>query len=236
MPKKVSIKGAIIPNSHQWIYDLFGMDATSPGKIQAVLDGDGEDDDLLIEVNSGGGSVPAGSEIYTMLRGYTKGNIEIDIVGNACSAAAFISSIPNAKCLISPTAMIMWHRVSTSCISGNSEDVNKALNMLNAGDRAVANALMAKTGKTIKEALDIMSKETWYSAQEAVDIGLCDGIMFEDNQQTSVNIYNSYTNGIIPEEIINKMQQDRLENIAKEEKTKNLKNRLQLLNLKGGIL
>ena len=53
MPKRASIKGAIIPNSQQWIYDLFGMDATSPGKIQAVLDGEGEDDDLLIEVNSG---------------------------------------------------------------------------------------------------------------------------------------------------------------------------------------
>lgn len=236
MPKKVSIKGAIIPNTNQWIYDMFGMDATSPGKVQAILDLDEDDNNLVIEVNSTGGSVFAGSEIYTMLRGYKKGEIIINIVGAACSAAAFISSVPNAKCYISPTASIMWHRTSVGYASGNTEDLSKVQNMLNSGDQAVANAFVAKTGKSMNEAIKVMSKETWYSAQEAVDIGLADGVMFEEAQQATVNIYNSFANGIIPEEIINKMQQDRLDNIAQEEKTRNLKSKLQLLNLKGGIL
>lgn len=236
MPKKVSIRGAIIPNANQWIYDLFGMDATSPGKVQSVLDLDEDDNNLVIEVNSTGGSVFAGSEIYTMLRGYEKGEITINIVGTACSAAAFISSVPNAKCYISPTASIMWHRTSVGYASGNTEDLDKVQNMLNSGDKAVANAFVAKTGKSMNEAIKAMSQETWYSAQEAVDIGLADGIMFEESTQNTINIYNSFANGIIPEEIINKMQQDRLEDTVKEEKIKNLKSRLQLLNLKGGIL
>ena len=128
----------------------------------------------------------------------------------------------------------MWHKVSTSYVGGNTEDINKALNMLNAGDKAVANAFTAKTGKSIEEALEVMKNETWYSAQEAVDVGLCEGVMFEE--QNTMNMYNSYSNGIIPEEIINKMQDEQLQNKNKEVQTKQLKNRLQLLELKGGII
>lgn len=214
MAKKIQIKGAIIPNNNQWIYDWYEMDATSPKKVKDILDSIEDNDDLEIEVNSPGGSVFAGSEIYTILRGYTKGNITINIVGTACSAAAFISSIPNAKCYISPTASIMWHRTSVGYCGGNTEDIAKVQNMLNSGDKAVANAFVAKTGKSMNEALEIMSKETWYSAQDAVAIGLADGIMFEQGQQ-GINIYNSFANGLIPEEIINKMEEDRIKNDTK---------------------
>lgn len=230
MPKKVQIKGAIIPNSNQWVYDWFGMDATSPSKVQSMIDADG-DNDLEVEINSGGGSVPAGSEIYTMLRSYNKGNIVINIVGNACSAAAFIASVPNAKCYISPTALIMWHRVSTGGISGNAEDLAKIQNMLNSGDKAVANAFIAKTGKSMNDAIKIMSKETWFSAQEAVDAGLVDGIMFENNTPT-VTLFNSFANGVIPEEIINKMQNEKLESLTAE-KNAEFENKFKKL---GGII
>lgn len=220
MPKKVQIKGSIISNDSQWIYDWFEMDATSPNKVRAMLESDG-DNDLEIEVNSPGGSVFAGSEIYTMLRNYTKGNIVINIVGAACSAAAFIASVPNAKCYISPTASIMWHRTSVGCCGGNTEDLAKVQNMLNSGDKAVANAFIAKTGKSMNEALKIMSKETWYSAQDAVDMGLADGIMFADEKEpVDVTIYNSFANGIIPEEVINKMQAKKLAELTAEKEQK----------------
>lgn len=233
MSKKVCIKGSIIPNDSQWIYDWYEMDGTSPGKVQAMLDADG-DNDLEIEINSLGGSVFSGSEIYTALRNYNKGNITINIVGTACSAAAFIASIPNAKCYISPTASIMWHR-TRSYASGNTEDIGKVQNMLNSGDKSVANAFVAKTGKSMKEALDVMSKETWYSAQEAVDIGLADGIMFaEESGSDTVNIaiYNSFSNGMIPDEIIEKMQAEKLEKLTAE-KRQNFENRFKKL---GGII
>lgn len=230
MAKKLQIKGAIIPNNNQWVYDWYEMDATSPKKIQDVLDSIEGNEDLEIEVNSPGGSVFAGSEIYTILRGYDRGSITINIVGTACSAAAFISSIPNAKCYISPTASIMWHRTSVGWCEGNTEDLAKVQNMLNSGDKAVANAFIAKTGKSMNEALSIMSKETWYSAQEAVDIGLADGIMFAEEQQRGISLYNSFANGLIPQEIINKMEADKLEN-DKQEKLKALENKFN--HLKG---
>ena len=183
------------------------------------------------DLNSPGGSVFAGSEIYTLLRGYTKGSITINIVGAACSAAAFIASIPNAKCYISPTASIMWHKTSIGYCGGNSEDIQKVQNMLNSGDKSVANAFVAKTGRSMKDALDAMSKETWYSAQEAVDVGLADGIMFAEQQEEGIQLYNSFANGIIPEEIINKMESQR----AQEQQNQIEENFLNKFNQLKGV-
>jgi ATP-dependent protease ClpP protease subunit len=72
MPK-VQIKGPIVSSNVKWIYDWFGMDATSPKDIDTALT-DANGDDLEIEINSGGGSVFVGSEIYTALKDYISEN------------------------------------------------------------------------------------------------------------------------------------------------------------------
>ncbi|MFR2689723.1 MAG: Clp protease ClpP, partial [Enterococcus faecium] len=58
---KLEIKGTIISNNQKWIYDLFEMDSTSPKDI--LLPENNEP--LEVVINSGGGDVYAGSEIYT---------------------------------------------------------------------------------------------------------------------------------------------------------------------------
>ena len=83
--KSVNVKGTIVSNDDQWIYDWFGMDATSPKSVNdAIIEANG--DDLEVEINSGGGDVFAGSEIYTTLKAYS-GNVTTKIVGLAASAA-----------------------------------------------------------------------------------------------------------------------------------------------------
>ena len=34
---KINIKGPIIPSNQQWIYDMFGIEATSPKKVSDLL-------------------------------------------------------------------------------------------------------------------------------------------------------------------------------------------------------
>ena len=85
----IDIKGEIINSNNQWIYDWLGMEATSPKKISdALRDAGGED--VEIHINSPGGDVFAGSEIYTLLRGYS-GKVKIKILGIAASAASVIA-------------------------------------------------------------------------------------------------------------------------------------------------
>ena len=111
MPTKIKVKGTIIPNDLKWIYDWFEMDSTCPNDVSNILDGiNGEE--VEIEVNSGGGDVYSGSEIYTALKSYA-GNKVVKVVGLAASAASIIA-MAGDRILISPTAQIMIHNVSSS--------------------------------------------------------------------------------------------------------------------------
>lgn len=59
MPKKINIKGEIIPNDYKWIYDLFDIENTNPGDVEKALkEANGEDIEVII--NSPGGDVFSG--------------------------------------------------------------------------------------------------------------------------------------------------------------------------------
>ena len=205
---KINIKGPIISSQQQWIYDYFGIEATSPSKVNKILDSIMTNEDLEIEINSSGGDISAGSEIYTTIRGYNKGNKKTNIVGSAFSAGSVVAMA--SESYMSPTAMMMIHKVSSGT-DGNSDDMDKMSKILKVADRTVANAYIAKSGMTMKDALKMMAEETWLTAQQAKDKGLIDGIMFEN---TNTQFNNSFGN-MIPQEIIDKMQTDKLNNVCK---------------------
>ena len=222
---KINIKGPIVSSQQQWIYDYFGIEATSPAKVSKIINSIMTNEDLEIEINSNGGAISAASEIYTAIRGYNKGNKKTNIVGSAYSAGSVIAMA--SESYMSPTAMMMVHKVSSGA-AGNSNDMDKMSKVLQVADQTVANAYIAKSGMSMKEALKMMADETWLTAQQAKDKGLIDGIMFEDIQSTQLN--NSFSN-MIPEEIINKMQNKKLNDMSKSK----LENKLKYLKLKGGM-
>lgn len=66
---KIEVKGAIISDGEQWIYDWFvEIPATSPNKVNKQLSQAQAGEEIEVLINSGGGSVFAGSEIYTTLK------------------------------------------------------------------------------------------------------------------------------------------------------------------------
>ncbi|EEM99135.1 ATP-dependent Clp protease proteolytic subunit [Bacillus thuringiensis IBL 4222] len=154
------------------------MDATSPGKISKELT-NANGDDLIVSINSPGGYVHEGSEIYTALKNYP-GNVEVQIVGLAASAASVIA-MAGDKVQISPTAQIMIHNASM-WNGGDHRDMEKAAEMLKTTDRAIVNAYVIKSGKSEKELLNMMAEETWMGPQQALENNFVDEIMFMDNQ------------------------------------------------------
>ena len=228
MPK-LSIRGPIISSSQQWIYDYFEIEATSPLNVNKILNSVIGNEDLEVEINSCGGDISAGSEIYTSIRGYNKGNVKINIVGSAYSAGSVIAMA--GECYMSPTAMMMCHKVSGGAC-GNSDDMDKISDTLKIADQTIANAYIAKSGMSMKDALKMMADETWLTAQQAKERGLIDGIMFEEIQATSTSPFlNSFT-GMIPDGVIEKMQNKKSNEIQNKAK---LQNKLDFLKLKGGI-
>ncbi len=182
---RINIYGVIIPNDYKWYYDYFDEDSTCPRDANNILtEANGEE--VEVYINSPGGVIDAGSEIYTMLREY-QGDIKIKIVGQACSAASIIAMARH--CEMSPTALMMVHCVSTYA-DGNHNDMEKTAEVLRTADDALSNAYMAKSGMSKKEVLDMMENETWLTAEQAKEKGLIDGIMFEEKEPLRLTASN----------------------------------------------
>lgn len=178
MKHKINIRGSMIPNSYKWYYDFFGEDSTCPADVQTVLDAFKEGDEIEVYINSPGGVIDVGSEIYTLLKGKSE-NVKIYITGEACSAASIVAMA--SYCEMSPTALMMVHCVSSG-VRGNHADMEHMAEVLKTADKALCQAYTAKTGMSEGEALAMMEQETWLTAEQAKAKGLIDGIMFEETQ------------------------------------------------------
>ena len=179
MKHRIDIRGVMIPNDYKWYYDWFKEDSTCPADVQKVMDAYRDGDEIEVYVNSPGGVIEVGSEIYTLLH-RMKDNVKIYITGEACSAASIISMA--AYCEMAPTALMMVHCVS-SAVRGNHNDMEHQAEVLRTADRALCTAYMAKSGMTEAEALDMMEAETWLTAEQAKERGLIDAVMFEEERE-----------------------------------------------------
>ncbi|KZL88706.1 head maturation protease, ClpP-related [Clostridium magnum] len=188
--KIINIKGRIIGNGSKWIYDWLDIPATCPKDVSSVLQ-DVNNEDIEIHINSGGGSVYDGYEIYNAIAEY-KGNVTIKIVGLAASAASFISQAPNAKCYMSPLAEMMIHNSSTYA-EGQHQIMDSTSQMLQVTDATIAKAYTLKSGKSDKEIRALMEAETWLTSEQAKELGLIDGILFESKTEPkqSYKLYNA---------------------------------------------
>ncbi|NLT94858.1 MAG: Clp protease ClpP [Clostridia bacterium] len=201
--RKIHIKGVIISNDVQWIYELFDIECTSPNMVNAQLE-EANGEDIEVIINSGGGEVYAGSEIYTALKDYP-GKVTVKIVGIAASAASIIA-MAGDKVLISPTAQIMIHTAS-NVSKGDYRVHQSSSDFLRNWDKSIANAYMLKTGMTQEELLELMDKETWLTAQQALEKGFVDEIMFEDSNQPKLVASAGYFE-MIPQKVIDKIKNE----------------------------
>lgn len=220
--RKIEVKGTIVGNADKWIYEWFGMDATCPKDVNAAIS-EANGEPLLVEINSGGGDVFAGSEIYTALKAYA-GTVEINIVGLAASAASVIAQAGHSR--ISPTALFMVHNVSGSA-AGDFHDMQQEAEILQTANKAVAAAYLEKTGKSMEELLGIMDAETWMDAQKAVEYGFVDEVMFASAPTLTNGI------GVLPAQTIHKLK-DLLPARGEENaEVETVTAKLKLLRLKG---
>lgn len=199
MSNTIDIRGVIVPDDDQWIYDWFDITATCPRMVRDTLrEANGEDVEVL--VNSGGGDVWSGQEIYTILRAYS-GHVLIKIQSMAGSAAAVLSMAGESE--ISPVAQLMIHNVKSRA-SGDHNDMSHAAGVLENSDQALAAAFVDKTGKSEAEILALMERETWFTAEQAVKEGFVDRVMFQNSQTLGkpVQLAASFDSGLLPVNVI----------------------------------
>ena len=148
-------------------------DEVTPGIFRAELEaGKGP---VSVWINSPGGDVFAAAQIYNMLMDYPY-DVTVIIDGLAASAASVIA-MAGTTVRMSPVAMMMIHNPATVAI-GDSEEMKKAVKMLDEVKESIMNAYEIKTGMSRGKISRLMDAESWFNAKKAVELGFADEIMF----------------------------------------------------------
>jgi ATP-dependent Clp protease protease subunit len=135
---------------------------------------------ISVWINSPGGDVFAAAQIYNMLMDYPY-DVTVKIDGLAASAASVIA-MAGTTVEMSPVAMMMIHNPATIAI-GDSEEMKKAVKMLDEVKESIMNAYEIKTGLARDKISKLMDAESWFNAKKAVELGFADKILFADGQE-----------------------------------------------------
>ena len=158
--------------------------------------------DVTVWINSPGGDVFAAAQIYNMLMDY-KGNVTVKIDGIAASAASVIA-MAGTEVLMSPTSLMMIHNPFTIAI-GDSEEMQKAIQMLDEVKESIINAYELKTGLSRTRLSHLMDAETWLNANKAVELGFADDIMFKPGESSLQDSF-VFSRRAVTNSLMNKLQ------------------------------
>jgi ATP-dependent Clp protease protease subunit len=158
--------------------DTWWGDEITPALFRSELFA--EKGDITIWLNSPGGDCVAASQIYAMLMDYPH-SITVKIDGIAASAASVIA-MAGTKILMAPTALMMIHNPLTVAI-GDSEEMQKAIDMLSEVKESIVNAYEIKTGQSRAKISHWMDAETWMNANKAIEMGFADGILADSKRE-----------------------------------------------------
>lgn len=130
--------------------------------------------DVLVRVNSPGGSAAEGVAIHNQFRAH-RGSVTVQVDGEAASAAS-IAALGGDRLQMSTGSHFMIHNPSTAII-GDGRALRKAAEYL---DQVTENAIDIYERKTRLEREQIaawMDAETWFTADNAVKNGFADEVI-----------------------------------------------------------
>ncbi len=171
---KIEAKGPIVNDNSAWFYDWLGWKCVSPGKITKALE-EAAGDDVIVEINSTGGIVMAGYEMYKSLMDYT-GKVTAHVIV-ACSAATFLACAADDT-RISDGGIFMIHNVQ-SYAEGDYRDMQMEADALKQFNEGIINIYERKTGRSREELQRLMDNDTYMSPALAVEYGFVDGYIYE---------------------------------------------------------
>ena len=142
------------------------------------LEGQDPDKDIQFYINSPGGSVTAGMAIYDTMQ-YIKCDVSTICVGMAASMGAFLlSSGAKGKRIALPNAEIMIHQPSAGT-QGQITDMAIHLKRLETIKERLNHILADNTGRDYEEIVAACERDNFMTAEEAVEYGLIDKVIYK---------------------------------------------------------
>ncbi len=139
-------------------------------------------DEINLAIMSPGGVAFEGVAIYNALRDH-QAKVNVEVNGFAASAASLIA-MAGDTITMNRGSQLMIHR-SSGFAEGNRDVMAEVMHVLDAVDRVMVETYMARAGSgTEAEWYARLSATTWFSADDAVAIGLADvAVPFTDNTE-----------------------------------------------------
>ena len=148
----------------------FGTEAaTLIPEIHAVTD-----DAITLYVNSPGGNVFDGIAIMAALQQHPA-RVETRVLGLAASIASVIIAGASDSVSINPSARVMVHD-PVSIVIGKASDFRKEADLLDSITDDLVNIYDRRMNVGRAEVRRMMADETWYTAAQAVEVGLADQV------------------------------------------------------------
>jgi len=163
-----------------YLYDEIGASMWGGGisakQFAEDLSALGRIDTLNIRMNSPGGDVFDGLAIYNTLKRHPA-NVVVDIDGMALSIASVIA-MAGDTINMAGNAMMMIHDPWTIA-AGTAEDFRKQADLMDQVKTNLAETYASRTETDEDQIMDMMTEETWMTAQDAVKYGFADSVTEE---------------------------------------------------------
>lgn len=163
------------------IYDYIGEDWYGDGcsakKVDEQLRAIGEVDDIVVKINSPGGSVFDGIAIYNLLKNH-EATISVQVIGVAASAASIIAMAGDTISMGTATK-IMIHNPWTIGY-GEAKDFRKTADTLDEIRSGMLDAYAERTELSRKELAQMCDDETWMGPDDAIEKGFADSKLTRD--------------------------------------------------------
>ena len=167
------------------IFSDIGAYGVTASDFNASLKGLGKVDTLDLRISSNGGDVSDGFAIFNMLDRHSA-RVVVTVEGLAASMASVIA-MAGDEVVMPSNAMMMIHNPWGGVVGEGDQIVSfgEALMKMQA---SIIAAYAGRTGLSDKKLSAMMNRETWLSAEEAVELGFADSVQEPMRMAASIDI------------------------------------------------
>jgi ATP-dependent Clp protease protease subunit len=141
-----------------------------------LLDSENPEKDIMLYINSPGGSVTAGLAIYDTMQ-HVRANVSTICLGQACSMGAFLlSGGAKGKRLALPHARIMIHQPWGGA-QGQSSDIEIQAAEIGRLKRTLNQLMASHSGQSIQKIEQDTDRDYFMTPEEAVAYGMIDKVI-----------------------------------------------------------
>ncbi len=148
-----------------------------------LLDSENSEKDIMLYINSPGGSVTAGFAIYDTMQ-HIRADVSTICLGQAASMGAFLlSSGAKGKRLALPHSRVLIHQPLGGA-QGQATDIEIQANEILRIKKSLNSILASNTGQPLKKIEKDTDRDYIMTAQEAVEYGMIDKVItLDDNNK-----------------------------------------------------